>query len=96
MPVPFSPWTPLEVLELEIPTAVPSVTKASRSGGTARATPMANTAQAAARAGRSHPYRQSRSSRSPVPSASCLPRAVFQRRTRPARKPSCTSECLLA
>ena len=34
--------------------------KAWRSGGTARATPTANTAQAAARAGRSSPSRQSR------------------------------------
>ena len=84
------------MLELVIPTAEPSVTKASRSGGTDRATPMANTAQATARAGRSHPYRQSRSSRSPVPSASCPPRAVFQRRTRPARKPPLAAECLLA
>ena len=42
------------------PTAVPSWTKACRSGGTARATPMANTAQAAARPDRSKPTRQSR------------------------------------
>ena len=42
------------------PAAWPSWTKAWRSGGTARATPMANTAQAAARAGRSSPSRQSR------------------------------------
>ena len=35
-------------------------TKAWRSGGNASATPMANTTQAAARAGRSSPYRQSR------------------------------------
>jgi len=47
-------------LELENPTAVASWPKASRSGGIASATPMANTAQAAARAGRSSPYRQSR------------------------------------
>lgn len=38
----------------------PSWRKASRSGGTARATPIANTAQAMARAGRSSPSRQSR------------------------------------
>jgi hypothetical protein len=56
---PFVLGTPLPVLELGI-TAEASWTKASRSGGTARATPMANTAQAAARAGRSSPYRQSR------------------------------------
>jgi hypothetical protein len=60
VPSPFVLGTPPPVLELEIPTAEPSWTKASRSGGTARATPMANTAQAAASAGRSSPYRQSR------------------------------------
>jgi hypothetical protein len=48
-------------LELENPTAVPNWwTKAWRSGGNASETPMANTTQAAARAGRSSPYRQSR------------------------------------
>jgi hypothetical protein len=47
-------------LEEESPTADPSWTKASRSGGSARTTPMANTAQAAARAGLSSPSRQSR------------------------------------
>ena len=47
-------------LEEEIPTADPSETKASRSGGRARTTPMANTAQAAARTGLSSPSRQSR------------------------------------
>jgi len=52
------------VLELEIPTAELSWLKAWRSGGTASATPMANTTQAAARAGRSSPYRQSRGCRS--------------------------------
>jgi hypothetical protein len=60
VPAPLALGTPLPVLELEIPTAEPSWTKASRSGGTASATPMANTAHAAARAGRSSPYRQSR------------------------------------
>ena len=60
VPDPFVLGTSLPVLELAIPTAEPSWTTASRSGGTARATPMANTAQAAARAGRSSPYRQSR------------------------------------
>ena len=87
------------VLEEEIPTAVPSWTKASRSGGTARATPMANTAQATARAGRSSPYRQSRGCRAPPPPArSCPPRTAFQRRTRSARKPPGAEapECLLA
>jgi hypothetical protein len=53
--------TPPPVLELEIPTtAEPSWTNASRSGDTASTMPMANTAQAAAMAGRSSPYRQSR------------------------------------
>ncbi len=61
VPAPFTLCPPLPVLEPEIPTAERSWwTKASRSGGTASATPMANTAQAAARAGRSTPYRQSR------------------------------------
>ena len=93
-------------LEEEIPTAEPSWTKASRSGGTAKETPMANTAQATARAGRSSPYRQSRGCRRavpaaaapPVPAASCPPRMAFQRRTRSARKPPRAEapECLLA
>jgi len=56
---PFVPWDPLLLWEL-IPTAEPSWTKAWRSGGTARATPTANTAQATARPDRSNPYRQSR------------------------------------
>jgi hypothetical protein len=81
-------------LELEIPTAEPSWTKAWRSGGSARTTPTANTAQAAARAGRSTPYRQSRCCRSPS-SASRPPRSAFQRRTMPARKPP-LAECLPA
>ena len=42
------------------PTAEPICTKAWRSGGTARATPMANTAQAAARPDRSSTSRRSR------------------------------------
>ena len=42
------------------PTAEPSCTKAWRSGGTAKATPMANTAQAAARPDRSRTSRRSR------------------------------------
>jgi hypothetical protein len=94
-PFPFRLGVPSE-LELEIPTAEPRLTKASRSGGTARATPMANTAQAAAIAGRSHPYRQSRCCRSPGPSASWPPRAAFHRRTMPARKPARAAACLLA
>jgi hypothetical protein len=65
VPAPFRLGTRLPVLEeVEIPTAEPSWTKAWRSGGTARATPMANTAQAAASAGRSTPYRHSRWCRS--------------------------------
>jgi hypothetical protein len=60
VPAPLTLRTPLPVLELEIPTAEASWPKASRSGGTASATPMANTTHAAARAGRSSPYRQSR------------------------------------
>ncbi len=64
VPSPFVLCPPALVLEMGIPTAEPSETNASRSGGTASATPMANTAQAAARAGRSSPYRQSRCCRS--------------------------------
>jgi hypothetical protein len=52
-------------LDDAIPTADPSWTKASRSGGRARTTPMANTAQAAARTGLSSPSRQSRRCRAP-------------------------------
>jgi len=52
----------LALLEV-IPTAVVSWTNASCSGGTASATPRANTAQAIARAGRSSPSRQSRDER---------------------------------
>lgn len=84
-------------LELEIPTAEPSWTKAWRSGGSASATPMANTAHAAATAGRSHPYRQSRCCcRSPSPAASCPSRREFQRRVMAARKPPLAAACLLA
>jgi hypothetical protein len=60
VPAPLALGTPPPVPELEIPTALPSWTTASRSGGIASATPMANTTHAAARAGRSSPYRQSR------------------------------------
>jgi len=60
VPAPLALGTPLPVLELVIPTAEVSWATASRSGGTASATPMANTTHAAARAGRSSPYRQSR------------------------------------
>jgi len=95
VPSPFAVGAAPPVLELENPTAVPSWTKAWRSGGSASATPMANTAQAAASAGRSHPYRQSRCCRSPSPAASCPPRAAFQRRIMPARKPALAAQCLL-
>lgn len=94
-PFPFRLGVPSE-LGPEIPTAEPRLTKAWRSGGTDRATPMANTAQAAAIAGRSHPYRQPRCCRSPAPSASWPPRAAFHRRTMPARKPARAAACLLA
>jgi hypothetical protein len=60
VPAPLTLGAPLPVLELVIPTAELSWATASRSGGTASATPMANTTHAAARAGRSSPYRQSR------------------------------------
>jgi len=103
VPDPFRLGLLLLGLELDNPTAVLSSTKAWRSGGTASATPMANTAQAAARAGRSSPYRQSRCCRrawppsaSCPPPASCPPRAAFQRRNRSARNPPCAAECLLA
>jgi hypothetical protein len=58
---PSVPWDPplLPLWEV-IPTAEPICTKAWRSGGTARATPMANTAQAAARPDRSSTSRRSR------------------------------------
>ena len=109
LPDPAALPPPLALGE-EIPTAVPSWTKASRSGGTAKEIPMANTAQATARAGRSSPYRQSRGCRAappvpvppvpapPVPAASCSPRMAFQRRIRSARKPRRAEapECLLA
>ena len=61
--VPGAPLLPLllPLLLFEAnPTAEPSCTKAWRSGGTARATPMANTAQAAARPDRSRTSRRSR------------------------------------
>ncbi|HET9974479.1 MAG TPA: hypothetical protein VFQ68_40045 [Streptosporangiaceae bacterium] len=88
-------------LDDAIPTADPSWTKASRSGGRARTTPMANTAQAAARTGLSSPSRQSRGRcRAPpraAPRRACSspPRPVAQR-PRPARKPPSAAECLLA
>ncbi len=62
LPVPCGPGTAWLVgWEEEVnPTAEPICTKAARSGGNARATPMANTAQATARPDRSSPSCQSR------------------------------------
>ncbi len=58
-PDPSVPEVPL-VLRVVSPTAEPICPKACRSGGTARVTPMANTAQAAARADLSSTSRRSR------------------------------------
>ena len=58
-PAPAAPGAPVLLREVN-PTAEPKWTKAWRSGATASATPMANTAKATARAGRSSPSRQSR------------------------------------
>jgi hypothetical protein len=100
LPAPFRLGVPWLGLEEEIPTADRSETKASRSGGRARTTPMANTTQAAARTGLSSPSRQSRGrGRSrPVPprAESPPPRPVFQRPARAARKPPDAAERLLA
>jgi hypothetical protein len=61
LPTPAPLGAPLLLWGEEVsPTAEPSWTKAWRRGGTARATPTANKTQAAARAGRSSPSRQSR------------------------------------
>ena len=60
LPGPVTPGGGLLLCWDVIPTAVLRLTKAWRSGGSARATPMANKAQATARAGRSSPSRQSR------------------------------------
>ncbi len=59
LPPPPAPWAPL-LLCGGNPTAWPSWKKAWRSGGSARVTPTANTAQATARADRRSPSRQSR------------------------------------
>jgi hypothetical protein len=107
VPVPARPGTPpLLLLEDEIPTAEPSWTRVSRSGGKARATPRANTAQAAATAGRNQPYLHFHgcgppwpgSPAPPRPGSPAPPRAAFQRRTRSARKPPAAPAfaCLLA
>src|SRR5580704_1555844 len=107
-PVPSVLGVPLLPWELvPIPTAEPSWTKAWRSGGTARATPTANTAQAAARPDRSSPYRPSRGwgrtwpGPEPCAGEPCAgepPRMAFQRRTLSARKPAAAvaQEWLLA
>lgn len=68
------------------PTELPSETKASRIGGKASATPIANTAQAAATAGRSIRSRQSSCGRA-WPCRACagaLARPASRRRTQPA------------
>ena len=100
LPEPARLGVPLLGLEEEIPTADPSETKASRSGGSERTTPMANTAQAAARTGLSSPSRQSRGrcrSRPLPPRAeSSPPRQAFQRPARTARKPPRAAARLLA
>jgi hypothetical protein len=107
LPAPFRLGVPPLGLEEVIPTADESETKASRSGGRARTTPMANTAQAAARAGLSSPSRQSRgrclarplpprARSSPPRPESAPPRPVFQRPARAARKPPAAAERLLA
>ena len=97
LPEPARLGVPLLGLEEEIPTADPRETKASRSGGKARTTPMANTAQAAARTGLSSPSRQSRGRGRgrglPSRAESSRPRPAFQR---PARKPARAAERLLA
>jgi hypothetical protein len=91
LPEPARLGVPSLGLEEEIPTADPSETRASRSGGSARTTPMANTAQAAARTGLSSPSRQSRGRcrERPLPprADSSPPRPAFQRPARPARNP---------
>jgi hypothetical protein len=100
LPAPFRLGVPWLGLEEVIPTAELSETKASRSGGSARTTPMANTAQAPARIGLSSPSRQSRCcgrARSLPPRAeSSLPRPASRRPVRRARKPPDAAERLLA
>jgi hypothetical protein len=98
VPVPAGLSVPWLLLEVEIPTAEPNWTMASRSGGTARATPMANTAQAIARAGRNSPYFHFHGCGRLSPGSPAPPRMAFQRRTRSARKPpdAPACACLLA
>jgi hypothetical protein len=100
LPAPFRLGVPWLGLEEVIPTAELSETKASRSGGSARTTPMANTAQAPARIGLSSPSRQSRCcgrARSLPPRAeSSLPRPASRRPVRRARKPPAAAERLVA
>ncbi len=91
VPVPAGPAVPCvapgPVLLADSPVALPIWTRASRVGGSARATPMANTAHAIARAGRSSPSRQSLGCCRADPSPSRPSRQVVQRRVIPARKP---------
>jgi hypothetical protein len=100
LPEPARLGVPVLGLEEENPTADPREPTASRSGGKARTTPMANTAQAAARTGLSSPSRQSRGRGRvwPLPSraASWPPRPALQRPARPARKPPRAAARLLA
>jgi hypothetical protein len=100
LPAPFRLGVPWLGLEEVIPTAELSETKASRSGGSARTTPMANTAQAAARTGLSSPSRQSRCCGRGLPppprAESSPPRPAFRRPARTARTPPRAAERLLA
>ena len=98
VPVPAAVEGPGLLLEEAIPTAEPSSTRVSRSGGNVRTTPMANTAQAAARAGRSSPCRQPCVGGRPRPASPAPPRTAFHRRTRSARNPpdAPAFACLLA
>jgi hypothetical protein len=93
VPVPARLGVPLVLCE-EIPATSPIWTRAWRVGGSARATPMANTAAPIARAGRSSPAHQSRG----ASAFSRPPRPVLERRVRPAKKPPAAPAlaCLLA
>jgi hypothetical protein len=85
------------VLCEEIPAIWPIWTMAWRVGGSASATPMANTAAPSAKAGRSSPSRQSRLPRCACPVSSRRP-PVFCGRVSQARKPPAAPAlaCLLA
>jgi hypothetical protein len=98
VPVPAGLPSP-SLLEVGIPTtAEPSWAMASRSGGTARAMPMANTAQAIARTGRNSPYFHFHGCGRLSPGSPAPPRTAFQRRAKSARKPpdAPAGACLLA